>query len=528
MGGGLNLNIDWAQHRWAIFYCLVATIGALCYGYDTIYYTGIQGMKYFARDYGTLDADGTYSLGTTFLSVSASIIYVGEFVGALIAAPINDKFGRKAVFASAAISIIIGAIVQVCAYSIEGVFYVGRIFVGLGVGQFTATCLVYVADVAPSPIRGPALMMFQFMQSIAQFVGACVNQGTETIDGKAQYQLPMGLLTALPLTMLVLLIFTPESPVWFMSKDRRDDARKALIKINRSTTAYDPETDLKIIDDQIALDRELAAGSSWISLITDPIERRKLIYACGVMFAQQINGIQFWYTYGVVFAQSIGVGEPFTINTIIYVVQILTVGCSVIFGNKVNRRTNLLVCTTGMFISLIAVGGLGVTKDSEGNFSRGIGIGIVVFAYFNIVFYNFSIGTLSYTIASEMAVGRNRNKITSCALGTFFFTVWLMVFTSPYLYYDAELGPMVGFVYAGTTLITLAYSWFCVGETTGRTNAELERFFIEGIPVRKWKTHVFEPLPSTEQRGEEDLEDDEVALEKDRKMGVAAQVEEKV
>lgn len=337
MGGGLNLNIDWAQHRWAIFYCLVATIGALCYGYDvsflslflflhavvcqilsslplslpwqlllpllletdkdqkTIYYTGIQGMKYFARDYGTLDADGTYSLGTTFLSVSASIIYVGEFVGALIAAPINDKFGRKAVFASAAISIIIGAIVQVCAYSIEGVFYVGRIFVGLGVGQFTATCLVYVADVAPSPIRGPALMMFQFMQSIAQFVGACVNQGTETIDGKAQYQLPMGLLTALPLTMLVLLIFTPESPVWFMSKDRRDDARKALIKINRSTTAYDPETDLKIIDDQIALDRELAAGSSWISLITDPIERRKLIYACGVMFAQQVRSLFFFF-----------------------------------------------------------------------------------------------------------------------------------------------------------------------------------------------------------------------------------------
>lgn len=253
-------------------------------------------MKYFARDYGTLDADGTYSLGTTFLSVSASIIYVGEFVGALIAAPINDKFGRKAVFASAAISIIIGAIVQVCAYSIEGVFYVGRIFVGLGVGQFTATCLVYVADVAPSPIRGPALMMFQFMQSIAQFVGACVNQGTETIDGKAQYQLPMGLLTALPLTMLVLLIFTPESPVWFMSKDRRDDARKALIKINRSTTAYDPETDLKIIDDQIALDRELAAGSSWISLITDPIERRKLIYACGVMFAQQVRFLFFFLT----------------------------------------------------------------------------------------------------------------------------------------------------------------------------------------------------------------------------------------
>lgn len=53
-----------------------------------------------------------------------------------------------------------------------------------------------------------------------------------------------------------------------------------------------------------------------------------------------------------------------------------------------------------------------------------------------------------------MSVGRNRNKITACALGTFFFTVWLMVFTSPYMYYDGNLGPMVGFVYAGTTLVS--------------------------------------------------------------------------
>lgn len=30
----LNLSVDWKSHRWAIFYCLVATIGACCYGYD--------------------------------------------------------------------------------------------------------------------------------------------------------------------------------------------------------------------------------------------------------------------------------------------------------------------------------------------------------------------------------------------------------------------------------------------------------------------------------------------------------------
>jgi hypothetical protein len=64
--GLLNLNIKWALHKWAILYCMVSTIGALCYGCDTIYYTGIQGMKVFIRDYGTQKADGTCALTTNF------------------------------------------------------------------------------------------------------------------------------------------------------------------------------------------------------------------------------------------------------------------------------------------------------------------------------------------------------------------------------------------------------------------------------------------------------------------------------
>ncbi|KAL4784118.1 general substrate transporter [Aspergillus varians] len=487
---GLQLNIDWKSNRRAIGYCMVAAIGALCYGYDTIYYTGIQGMTWFAKDYGEQDADGSWSLGTTFLSLSASIIYVGEFVGAILAAPINDFFGRRAVFLSASICIIVGAIVQACSFGSDSVFYVSRVLIGLGVGQFTATCLIYIGEVAPSAIRGPALMCFQFMQSISQLVGACVNQGTEGIQSSQSYRIPMCLLVVLPGVMLLCLPFTPESPVWYMYKGKREQAIKALRKINSSCPDYDPSMDIQSIDDQVQMEREMAADATWISLITDPVERRKLLYACGAMFVQQINGIQFWYTYGVVFAQSIDVADPFTINTIIYVLQIITVCIAVIFGNKIKRRTNLLICSCGILASLITVGGIGTTRSADGSFGRGMGIGIVVLAYINIIFYNFSIGTLSYSIASEMSVGRNRNKITSCAMGVFFVTVWLMVFTSPYMYYTANLGPMIGFVYGGTTLFLLAYSWFCVGETAGRSNADIERLFQDRVPARKWATYV--------------------------------------
>ncbi|KAL4805921.1 general substrate transporter [Aspergillus unguis] len=488
----------------AIAFCLVAAIGALCYGYDTIYYTGIQGMPYFAKDYGSQSQDWSFSLGTTFLSLSASIIYVGELVGALAAAPINELLGRRAVFLSASLCIIAGAIAQACSFGSHAVFYVGRVLVGLGVGQFTATCLVYIGEVAPSAIRGPALMCFQFMQSVSQLVGACVNQGTQSIQSPQSYRIPMSLLVVLPGVMLLCLAFTPESPVWYMTKDKRAAALKSLRRINASNPEYDPSADIQSIENAVQTARAQAQEATWTSLFTDPVERRKLFYACGAMFVQQINGIQFWYTYGVVFAQSIGVADPFTINTIIYVLQIVTVAVSVLLGNRLSRRKNLLVCSVGILVSLVIVGALGTTRSAAGEFSRGVGIGIVVLAYVNIIFYNFSIGTLSYSIASEMSVGRNRDKITSCAMGVFFVTVWLMVFTSPYMYYDGGLGPMIGFVYGGTTLFLLAYSWFCVGETNGRTNDEIERLFKDKVPVREWATYVI-PVEDRE-KGEEHIE----------------------
>lgn len=55
--GLFNLNLR--SQTWAIIYCGVSSFGALCYGYDQIYYTGILGMKPFIHDYGTVtDAHG--------------------------------------------------------------------------------------------------------------------------------------------------------------------------------------------------------------------------------------------------------------------------------------------------------------------------------------------------------------------------------------------------------------------------------------------------------------------------------------
>ncbi len=483
-------KINFKDNKWALFYCGVSTLGALCYGYDQIYYTGVLGMRAFINDYGTnTDPDtGLRALTTSFLSLTASIIYVGELVGALLAAPINDHWGRKAVFFCASLCIIAGAVVQVADNGSEGLIIFGRILIGLGIGQFTVTCVLYIGEIAPPAIRGPALMMFQFMQSCSQLVGSGITQGTEGISSTAAFRIPMGLLALLPLLMLAALPCIPESPTWFMSKGRTEGAEAALRKVHKSTSGYDPTEDLAILEEAVRRERENAAESTWSSLLRDPIERRKLIFAIGAMVAQQINGIQFFYSYGVVFAQSIGIAEPFTISLITNVLQVISVAVAVLLGNKVPRRINLLVTTVMMFCAFLVVGGLGTHKV----LSNGTSVTIVVFSYIIICAFNFGLGPLAFAIASEMSTGRNRNKIMSCAIVSFFFTVWVISFTSPYIYYDAGLGPMLGFVYAGSTLITLTYVWFCVGETTGRSNLEIELFFQRVIPVRQWKGYQFD------------------------------------
>jgi hypothetical protein len=72
----------------------------------------------------------------------------------------------------------------------------------------------------------------------------------------------MELLVLLPGLMLILLPFVPESPVWFVYKEKHEKAEQILRKINRSTPGYDPAEDIQTIDHQVEMEKEMETESS--------------------------------------------------------------------------------------------------------------------------------------------------------------------------------------------------------------------------------------------------------------------------
>ncbi|KAK7751122.1 hypothetical protein SLS62_006951 [Diatrype stigma] len=413
-----------------------------------------------------------------------SMINVGELVGSVSAAPLNDHLGRKGVFMTGTITIIIGIVLQLATTSSRALMTAGRALLGYGVGNFSATSPLYIGELAPDSMRSPLLMCWQLTLSVSQILAAGINRGMIYDQTTFSYRFPIGFQLLFPVLVLLGWWFVPESPRWLLRKGKTDRAAKALQLLHRDDRTYDAHADMSLMQKDIDREVELEAQSSWLQLLTDPIERRKVVYSAGALIAQQINGIQWFYYFGTVFSKAIGLSDPFMMTLIVFIIQVFVVLAAVLCANHLPRRPLLMITTGIMTVSIFVVGCLGIPGNDV---NETIGKVIISFVIIEIVAFNFAWGPLGWTIASEMAVGRNRNKIYAVAVACFWVTVWAIVFTLPYLYYSANLGPKTGFVYTGLCFITWAYVYFCVGEVTGRSMEEINGFFRDGIPARHWK-----------------------------------------
>lgn len=246
-------------------------------------------------------------------------------------------------------------------------------------------------------MREPLLMCWQLTLSISQIIAAAINKGVENNQTTFAYRFPIGFQLLFPLVVIAMFWWVPESPSWLMSKGRVAQAQASLRRIYHDDKSYDPTADIQRLQADVDREAEQANQGSWLELVTDPIERRKLIYSAGALVAQQINGIQWFYYFGTVFAQAFGLEDPFLMTLIVFIIQVFVVLAAVMLANKIPRRPLLIVTTAIMTVSIFIVGCLGIPGGTP---SPTIGKVIIAFVIIEIAAFSFAWGPLGWTIVS--------------------------------------------------------------------------------------------------------------------------------
>ncbi|KAF7840702.1 sugar transporter ERD6-like 7 [Senna tora] len=371
-------------------------------------------------------------------SLFGSILTFGAMIGAITSGPIADFIGRKGAMRMSSASCIAGWLVI---YFSKGPWPldIGRLATGYGMGVFSYVVPVFVAEIAPTDLRGRLTTLNQFMIATAASMSYIL--GT-VISWRA-----LALAGLVPCAILLFgLFFIPESPRWLAKIGRENDFLASLQKLRGKNADISDEA--QEIQDYITTLDGLPKPKLLELFQTRYL--RSLTIGIGLMVCQQfggINGICFYVSSIFELA-----GFPSSIGNVTYaILQIVITGIGASLIDKAGRKPLLLVSGSGLTVACT--------------------ITAIAF-YFKVheVFLE-AVPTLAATGLLIFPINI-KGRAGSIATLTNWFGAWLCSYTFNFLMSWSYYGTF--FVYAAINALTVLFIIVVVPETTGRSLEQLQ------------------------------------------------------
>lgn len=218
-------------------------------------------------------------------------------IGALVAAPIADRIGRKLSISFWALIHMVGIVIQIATDTKWYQVALGRWVAGLGVGALSSVVPMYQSESAPRQVRGAMVSAFQLFVAFGIFISYLINYGTEKIDSTASWRITMGIGFAWPLILGIGTLFLPESPRYSYRHGRVEEARNVMSKL------YGVPTNHRVVVQELQdmkqkLDEELSAGvTAWHEIFTGPRMFYRTVLGITLQSLQQLTGANFIFYY---------------------------------------------------------------------------------------------------------------------------------------------------------------------------------------------------------------------------------------
>ena len=445
------------------FVCVVAALGGLLFGFDTVVIGGTVPAvkKQFALD--------QWLEGLFVASALIGCMFGSGFAGAL-----SDAFGRKKVLILSSVLFLatgLGCSLAWDKWSLLMFRFIG----GAGIGVASMVCPLYISEISPARVRGRMVTLFQFAITIGICVCLFSNAAIEYLSRKGTPGAPGGMyqwmfvdqvwrsmffMATMPAVFFAALtLFIPESPRWLAKAGLVDKARDILARVGGTEAA-----EKSLVEIRQAISEETGR----LSDLFQRGARKALMVALFLSLVSELSGVTVVLYYGPDILNNAGVRLSDALGGFV-IIGVCNMAFTVIalwLMDRAGRRQLLFWGTLGCTAVLATIGGLFATHRSGG------GILVALICLF-FAFFAFSIGPIKWVMMSEIFPTKIRGRAIAIAT----VAVWLGDTITNYFFPWARehWGPAICFfLFAAVLIPQLLFVWTVMPETKGRTLEEIE------------------------------------------------------
>jgi len=429
------------------------------FGYDNIVISGAIG---YLSQLFHLDAAG--------VGWAAGCALVGCIAGCAAAGAVADYLGKKKGLALCALCFALSSVGLLFAANLHQ-FVFWRLIGGVGIGAASVISPNYIAEIAPTRVRGRCVTLYQLGIVVGILAAVFVNMliqrmGNETWNISTGWRW-MFLAGVVPAILFGLMILPAvESPRWLMKMGRRDQAIDVLAKINGSGAAAREAAEIE---------NSLVTEEGHISELFTAFRRPLLL---GIMLAglQQISGITplFSFLPEIFRAAGTATGDAFFQSVLVSLINLLFTLFALWLVDRAGRKTLILTGTALQFVSFALVGWF--------YYIHGNGLVVLIFVMSFVAGHAFGNGVACWVIISEIYPTKVRGRGMSIATTALWLVGYLGNQSFPIMQKHLGLAGTFWLFGAGALSTVILVAWL-IPETKGRSLEEITRFWTEDKPI---------------------------------------------